>query len=67
MIFCLDVTTTATTTSYCDTRRCLVLQVERCIPKSELCDGEKYCDDGTDEIPSLFPDVSKCVHTTGID
>ncbi|CAF3426792.1 unnamed protein product [Rotaria socialis] len=52
------------TTPFCDTGLCLALNVERCIPVDELCDGEKFCDDGTDEIPILFPGFAACLQTT---
>ncbi|CAF4434294.1 unnamed protein product, partial [Rotaria sp. Silwood2] len=60
-------TSPATTTPFCKTRLCFVLNVERCIPENELCDGEVFCDDGTDEIPSLFPSIDKCQATTGMN
>ncbi|CAF4582630.1 unnamed protein product, partial [Rotaria sp. Silwood1] len=53
-----------TTTPFCKTRLCFVLDVERCIPENEICDGEVFCDDGMDEIPSLFPSILKCQATT---
>ncbi|CAF2802982.1 unnamed protein product [Rotaria sp. Silwood2] len=60
-------TSPATTTPFCKTRLCFVLNVERCIPENELCDGEVFCDDGIDEIPSLFPSIDKCQATTGMN
>jgi hypothetical protein len=42
------------------------LDVERCIPESDICDGEKFCSDGTDEIPALFPDVAQCHPSSGL-
>ncbi len=55
-----------TTTPFCNTRLCLVMNVERCIPEVELCDAEKYCDDGTDEISELFPGAPPC-QVTGMN
>ena len=54
-----------TTTPFCDTRLCAVMNVQRCIPQVEICDGEKFCDDGTDEIGKLFPNVARCHPSTG--
>jgi hypothetical protein len=31
----------------------------------DVCDGEKWCDDGTDEVADLFPNVTRCNPTTG--
>ncbi|CAF0996864.1 unnamed protein product [Rotaria sordida] len=53
-----------TTTPFCKTRLCLVLNVERCIPEHELCDDESFCTDRTDEIPSLFPNAAQCQATS---
>ena len=61
----LALTTAVTTTPFCDTRLCLVLGVERCIPVVDICDGEKFCDNGTDENRSLFPNIDRCHQTTG--
>ncbi|CAF2003035.1 unnamed protein product [Rotaria magnacalcarata] len=58
------ISTSGHTTPFCDTGLCLVLNVERCIPVDELCDGEKFCDDGTDEISILFPGFGNCIQTT---
>lgn len=55
-----------TTTPFCTTRLCLVSDVQRCIPEEEICDKEKFCNDGTDENASLFPNVPRC-QVTGIN
>ena len=41
----------------------MVLGVEHCIPPVEVCDGEKYCDDQSDESPSKFPNNPNCTTT----
>jgi hypothetical protein len=38
----------------------LVLGVQQCISVNDICDGEKYCDDGTDEIAAYFPTYPSC-------
>jgi hypothetical protein len=55
------------TTPFCDTRLCLVSNVEQCISEEDICDGEKFCDDGTDEIPDYFPTVARCHPSSGMD
>ena len=55
-----------TTTPFCTTRLCLVSDVQRCIPEEEICDGEKFCNDGTDENAGLFPNVPRC-QVTGMN
>lgn len=57
---------TTTTTPFCETRLCFVSNVQRCIPPSEICDGEIYCDDRSDENGRYFPDDPKC-KTTGMN
>lgn len=52
-----------TTTAFCNTTTCLLGGVEVCIPEEEICDGEKYCDDGTDEYAKEFPNNPNCTIT----
>jgi len=55
--------TTTTTIAICNTATCLVDGVEVCIPEQEICDGEKYCDDETDECAEEFPNNPNCTTT----
>lgn len=54
----------SSTTPFCETRVCSVLGIDRCIPMVDICDGERFCDDGTDEEGVLFPNVPRCNPTT---
>lgn len=60
--FCLALTSveTTTTTPFCETRPCFVSNVQRCIPPIEICDGEIFCDDRSDENGQYFPTDPKC-------
>ncbi|CAF3508414.1 unnamed protein product [Didymodactylos carnosus] len=57
---------TTASTPFCHTMLCKVQNVERCIPYNETCDGERFCDDGKDEIAELFPHEPRCERTTSM-
>lgn len=63
-IFLIMYILASTTSPFCETRLCRVMGFQQCIPPIDICDGENFCDDGTDENGELFPDIERCRRTS---